>query len=236
MQFFIYVSSYIPSSLEFSTPFLTVLSNLLLQWVEEPTLLVTRFEYANLFHTITDWYSAYVSSRVTNLPNRPNVVFLDGHCKVCDALCTLLLVHFILFVAWVMSNKSVSSAITGVNNRRSHFCMLDLLFVSCNDNTAWWSSCFFLIYSAIFSSCLENNCNQKQFLIVTRSVSFFVLHFSQIAPPVIFLAASLDASSIFFVFLHCTHPWMYAWLPDYIFPPLCHFISDLAWLNMIFYC
>ncbi|KAK1606270.1 hypothetical protein QYE76_029943 [Lolium multiflorum] len=51
------------------------------QWVEEPTLLVTRFEYANLFHTITDWYSAYVSSRVTNLPDRPNVVFVDGHCK-----------------------------------------------------------------------------------------------------------------------------------------------------------
>uniref|UniRef100_A0ACD5ZMV1 Uncharacterized protein n=1 Tax=Avena sativa TaxID=4498 RepID=A0ACD5ZMV1_AVESA len=51
------------------------------QWVEEPTLLVTRFEYANLFHTITDWYSAYVSSRVTNLPERPNVVFVDGHCK-----------------------------------------------------------------------------------------------------------------------------------------------------------
>ncbi|KAL6646118.1 hypothetical protein ACP70R_017726 [Stipagrostis hirtigluma subsp. patula] len=51
------------------------------QWIEEPTLLVTRFEYANLFHTITDWYSAYVSSRVTNLPNRPNVVFVDGHCK-----------------------------------------------------------------------------------------------------------------------------------------------------------
>nr|XP_023911011.1 beta-(1,2)-xylosyltransferase-like [Quercus suber] len=53
---------------------------LYLQWVEEPTLLVTRFEYANLFHTITDWYSAYVSSRVTGLPNRPNVVFVDGHC------------------------------------------------------------------------------------------------------------------------------------------------------------
>jgi prepilin-type processing-associated H-X9-DG protein len=92
-------SSYIPLSLEFSCPFLTVLSHLLLQWVEEPTLLVTRFEYANLFHTITDWYSAYVSSRVTNLPNRPNVIFVDGHCKVCDALCILLLVQFILFVA-----------------------------------------------------------------------------------------------------------------------------------------
>ncbi|KAG7606181.1 Beta-1,2-xylosyltransferase [Arabidopsis thaliana] len=50
------------------------------EWVEEPTLLVTRFEYANLFHTVTDWYSAYVSSRVTGLPNRPHVVFVDGHC------------------------------------------------------------------------------------------------------------------------------------------------------------
>ncbi|XP_057979542.1 beta-1,2-xylosyltransferase [Malania oleifera] len=51
------------------------------EWVEEPTLLVTRYEYANLFHTITDWYSAYVSSRVTGLPNRPHLVFVDGHCK-----------------------------------------------------------------------------------------------------------------------------------------------------------
>ncbi|KAK2387091.1 beta-1,2-xylosyltransferase [Trifolium repens] len=50
------------------------------QWIEEPTLLVTRFEYANLFHTVTDWYSAYVSSRVTGLPNRPHLIFVDGHC------------------------------------------------------------------------------------------------------------------------------------------------------------
>ncbi|KAL9254320.1 Beta-1,2-xylosyltransferase-like protein [Drosera capensis] len=49
------------------------------QWIEEPTLLLTRFEYANVFHTYTDWYSAYVSSRVTGLPRRPLVVFLDGH-------------------------------------------------------------------------------------------------------------------------------------------------------------
>ncbi|MQL94415.1 hypothetical protein Taro_027069, partial [Colocasia esculenta] len=53
----------------------------LLQWINEPTLLVTRFEYANLFHTVTDWYSAYVSSRVTNLPGRPHLIFVDGHCK-----------------------------------------------------------------------------------------------------------------------------------------------------------
>ncbi|XP_047334714.1 beta-1,2-xylosyltransferase [Impatiens glandulifera] len=50
------------------------------EWIEEPTLLVTRFEYANLFHTVTDWYSAYVSSRVTDLPSRPHLVFVDGHC------------------------------------------------------------------------------------------------------------------------------------------------------------
>ncbi|KAL7249159.1 hypothetical protein ACSBR1_011342 [Camellia fascicularis] len=28
------------------------------EWIEEPTLLITRFEYANVFHTFTDWYSA----------------------------------------------------------------------------------------------------------------------------------------------------------------------------------
>ena len=65
-----------------------------LQWVEEPTLLVTRFEYANLFHTITDWYSAYVSSRVTGLPSRPNVVFVDGHCKVCRLCISFMGVQF----------------------------------------------------------------------------------------------------------------------------------------------
>ncbi|XP_073058888.1 beta-1,2-xylosyltransferase [Primulina eburnea] len=51
------------------------------EWIEEPTLLVTRFEYANLFHTFTDWYSAYVASRVTGLPYRPRLVFIDGHCE-----------------------------------------------------------------------------------------------------------------------------------------------------------
>ncbi|KAL3733383.1 hypothetical protein ACJRO7_022843 [Eucalyptus globulus] len=50
------------------------------QWIEEPTLLITRYEYANLFHTVTDWYNAYVSSRVTELPFRPHVIFVDGHC------------------------------------------------------------------------------------------------------------------------------------------------------------
>ncbi|KAG2275272.1 hypothetical protein Bca52824_057827 [Brassica carinata] len=29
---------------------------------------------------LQNWYSAYVSSRVTGSPNRPHVVFIDGHC------------------------------------------------------------------------------------------------------------------------------------------------------------
>lgn len=64
----------------------------LLQWVDEPTLLVTRFEYANLFHTVTDWYAAYVASRVTGLPNRPHLVFIDGHCMVRLLSFTLIAV------------------------------------------------------------------------------------------------------------------------------------------------
>lgn len=66
-----------------------------LQWIEEPTLLVTRFEYANLFHTITDWYSAYVASRVTDLPYRPHLIFVDGHSRVCYALC------FTFMISWL---------------------------------------------------------------------------------------------------------------------------------------
>ncbi|KAL2636130.1 hypothetical protein R1flu_007609 [Riccia fluitans] len=49
--------------------------------VSEPTVVVTRFEYANLFHTSTDWFSAYSTARVAGLKKRPHIVFLDGHCK-----------------------------------------------------------------------------------------------------------------------------------------------------------
>lgn len=63
---------------------------------------MTRFEYANLFHTFTDWYSAYVASRVTGLPNRPHLVFVDGHCEVCllgfSLLCKFLIVLYSLIL------------------------------------------------------------------------------------------------------------------------------------------
>lgn len=61
---------------------ISYLCGLWMQRVSQPTLIVTRFEYANLFHTVTDWYSAYMTSRIVNLKKRPRVVFVDGHCKV----------------------------------------------------------------------------------------------------------------------------------------------------------
>ncbi|KAI3456853.1 hypothetical protein Pfo_013516 [Paulownia fortunei] len=33
-----------------------------------------------------NWYSAYVNSRVTGLPNRPHLVFVDGHFCFCHAI------------------------------------------------------------------------------------------------------------------------------------------------------
>ncbi|KAI5066470.1 hypothetical protein GOP47_0019094 [Adiantum capillus-veneris] len=51
------------------------------QTVKSSTLFITRYEYANLFHTATDWYSAYVASRVLSLAHHPNVIFVDGHCQ-----------------------------------------------------------------------------------------------------------------------------------------------------------
>lgn len=78
-----------------------------MQWIEEPTLLVTRFEYANLFHTVTDWYSSYVASRVTGLPNRPHLVFVDGHCAVC--LHNPMFSHIWIFHLLINKSKYLNS-------------------------------------------------------------------------------------------------------------------------------
>lgn len=48
--------------------------------VEEPTLFLIRFEYANLFHTSTDWWNAYAVSQIAGA-GRAQVVFVDGHCQ-----------------------------------------------------------------------------------------------------------------------------------------------------------
>lgn len=46
--------------------------------VETPTLFITRYEFANLYHTMTDLYNAYQTVRMYGL-SRVNIVFLDGH-------------------------------------------------------------------------------------------------------------------------------------------------------------
>ncbi|CAN7066959.1 unnamed protein product [Brassica rapa subsp. trilocularis] len=81
--------------------------------LEEPTLLVTRFEYANMFHAVTDWYSAYVSSRVTGLPNRPHVVFIDGHCTVCSSSCSYS-VSFTQLVAYPLMQTQLEETWTAL--------------------------------------------------------------------------------------------------------------------------
>lgn len=43
-------------------------------------MMLIRYEYANLFHTSTDWYNAYVATRVLGYGPLP-VTFVDGHCQ-----------------------------------------------------------------------------------------------------------------------------------------------------------
>lgn len=49
--------------------------------VSKPTLFLVRYEYANLFHTSTDWYNVYAIARAAGLGRDVNVVFVDGHCQ-----------------------------------------------------------------------------------------------------------------------------------------------------------
>lgn len=65
-----------------------------MQRVTQPAVVVTRFEYANLFHTVTDWYSAYMTSRIAKLKKRPRLIFVDGHCKVKKLLHLTDYPHF----------------------------------------------------------------------------------------------------------------------------------------------
>ncbi|KAK9734899.1 hypothetical protein RND81_04G170400 [Saponaria officinalis] len=92
------------------------------EWIEEPTLLVTRFEYANVFHTYTDWYSSYVSSRVTGLPARPSVVFLDGHARTQ------------LEETW----EALFSSIRFAKNFTGPVCFRHAVFVPLGYETAWF--------------------------------------------------------------------------------------------------
>eukprot|EP00850_Spirogloea_muscicola_P012771 SM000084S23107 [mRNA] locus=s84:141413:143836:- [translate_table: standard] len=49
--------------------------------ITEPTVIVTRYEYANLFHTMTDWYSVYTAAKALELGHPPRILFIDGHSQ-----------------------------------------------------------------------------------------------------------------------------------------------------------
>eukprot|EP00850_Spirogloea_muscicola_P019679 SM000196S05371 [mRNA] locus=s196:238380:240727:+ [translate_table: standard] len=49
--------------------------------IAEPTVIVTRYEYANLFHTMTDWYSVYTAAKALELGQPPRILFIDGHSQ-----------------------------------------------------------------------------------------------------------------------------------------------------------
>lgn len=48
--------------------------------VKTPTLFITRYEYANLYHTMTDLFNTYQTIRLYDLEN-VNIIFLDGHSQ-----------------------------------------------------------------------------------------------------------------------------------------------------------
>jgi glycoprotein 2-beta-D-xylosyltransferase len=48
--------------------------------LDGPVYLMTRYEYANLFHTSTDWYNAWSATRMLGQP-RGTLIFIDAHCE-----------------------------------------------------------------------------------------------------------------------------------------------------------
>lgn len=52
------------------------------QIIKQWTIAVLRYEYANLYHTMTDYYNAFFLAKVFNInPNNVTIMFIDGHPK-----------------------------------------------------------------------------------------------------------------------------------------------------------
>ncbi|CAH1775751.1 unnamed protein product [Owenia fusiformis] len=50
------------------------------QTISEFTIAITRYEYANFYHTMTDFYNAFLLMRFFNhSPRDTNILFIDGH-------------------------------------------------------------------------------------------------------------------------------------------------------------
>ncbi|KAK3259410.1 hypothetical protein CYMTET_31592, partial [Cymbomonas tetramitiformis] len=50
------------------------------EWIEEPTVVVTRVEYANFYHTMTDFVGAWSAAVIAGVdPRKMRILFADGH-------------------------------------------------------------------------------------------------------------------------------------------------------------
>lgn len=47
--------------------------------IEQFTVAVTRNEYANVYHTVSDWYNVYLLTQFFNVTYAPCVLLIDAH-------------------------------------------------------------------------------------------------------------------------------------------------------------
>ncbi|CAB9512464.1 Inherit from strNOG: K03714 glycoprotein 2-beta-D-xylosyltransferase [Seminavis robusta] len=91
---------------------------------ERPTLIITRYEYANLYHTYSDWYSAYQSAMIALQGNQTavenvHIVFFDGHAQANTDMGWKLL----------FSNATVSYISEYKNDKKEPACFRNAIFV-----------------------------------------------------------------------------------------------------------
>ena len=47
--------------------------------IEQLTVALTRSEYANLYHTVSDWYNVFLLTQFFNVTKPARVLFVDAH-------------------------------------------------------------------------------------------------------------------------------------------------------------
>ena len=87
------------------------------------TIAVTRYEYANLFHTMTDWYNAFYVIRVFNkAPKDVKILLIDGHPKSQLDVTWKTLFHSIEFIGHqTMSQIKYSELVWNIVGYESAF-------------------------------------------------------------------------------------------------------------------
>ncbi|XP_056172901.1 uncharacterized protein LOC130139607 isoform X3 [Syzygium oleosum] len=82
------------------------------------------------FHTVTDWYNAYVSSRVTELPYRPHIIFVDGHCTVVPQILDKVEIGSICGIMLGMTKQGLAvTTWSSLKHRKSASVQVERTFV-----------------------------------------------------------------------------------------------------------